>query len=810
MADLLIELFSEEIPARMQAKASDDLKRVMITALKEAGLTFEGADAYATPRRLALSVTGLPNATPDISEERRGPRADAPEQAIAGFLRGAGLAREDLVEREDNKGTFLYAVIEQKGRATADVISAALTSTIRNFPWSKSQRWNLFDLKWVRPLHSILCIFDGEIVEGGVFTKNMVLDDGSPSPDVIEFSNVTRGHRFMAPDAFTVTGFADYKQKLLDHMVILDPARRQTLIHDTAQTLVSAVGLELVEDTGLLAEVAGLVEWPVPMIGSFDANFLEVPEEVLQLTMKKDQKYFVTRDPATGKLANKFIFTANIEPSDDGSAVTGGNERVLAARLADARFFYEQDLKTKLEDNLPALEGIVFHKDLGTVAERVERIKKLSRYLADFIPGCDADEAERAASLCKADLVSGMVNEFASLQGVMGRYYALEQGESNAVADAIRDHYAPLGPDDACPTAPVSIAVALAEKLDTLVGFFAIDQKPTGSKDPYALRRAALGVVRLITENMLTIDLQRALKMAFASLCITLLRSKYSEFTEQYGDPSDVSWHTYLSIYREINETETSSVFQRSGSVDLRSNGFVKETVKEEGRVIQRSVIKEDVLMRYLINENKVAFFSPVAKVGSVSDIGEYDEQLRLKASYEVSSDLLTFFGDRLKVQQRDKGVRHDLIDAVFSKGDDDLVRVLSRVSALSAFLDSDDGANLLAGYKRAANILKIEEKKDGKAYDQAVDIDGLGAGEAVTLANALTKTQADASSALEAEKFDAAMAALSTLRTPIDAFFDKVKVNDDDAAVRANRLALLSEIRSAVNTVADFSLIEG
>lgn len=696
MADLLIELFSEEIPARMQAKASDDLKRMMTAALKEAGLTFDGADAYATPRRLALSVMGLPTATPDISEERRGPRADAPEQAIAGFLRGAGVEREDLVEREDKKGAFLYAVIEQKGRATADVVAEALAHTIRNFPWPKSQRWGDGTLKWVRPLHSILCQFDGAVVDLDV--------DGFTAGDS------TRGHRFMAPDEFAVTGFAGYKQKLLDHKVILDPARRQTLIRDTAQTLASAAGLELVDDAGLFTEVAGLVEWPVPMIGSFDANFLEVPEEVLQLTMKKDQKYFVTRDPATGKLANKFIFAANIEPSDDGSAVTGGNERVLAARLADAQFFYEQDLKGKLEDNLPALEDIVFHKELGTVAERVERIKKLSRYLADFIPGCDADEAERAASLCKADLVSGMVYEFPEVQGVMGRYYALEQGESAAVADAICDHYAPLGPNDECPSAPLSIAVALAEKLDTLVGFFGIGQIPTGSKDPFALRRAGLGIIRVIEENRVRANLPNILELA------------------------------------------------------LKLHGF------------------EDYTAIYAVCE---------------------------------------FLGTRLIHSFRSRGIEHYVLYAAINPGEQrdlglmiydqkDIVLLVFKILALNEFLDTDDGANLLAGYKRAANILKIEEKKDGKAYNQKVEGKLLASDEEKALAVALGTAQADAEAALEAEKFEAAMAVLSTLRAPIDAFFEKVKVNDDDAAVRANRLALLSSIRDAVNTVADFSLIEG
>lgn len=688
MADLLIELFSEEIPARMQAKAAADLKRLMGDALKEAGLTVDTADAYATPRRLALHMTGIPERTPDVREERRGPRADAPDKAIEGFLRGAGVAREDLVEREDKKGTFLYAIIEREGRGAADVVAEALASTIKNFPWPKSQRWGAGTLRWVRPLHSILCLFDGAVVAMDI--------------DGVKAGDSTCGHRFMALEEFSVSGFADYKQKLLDHKVILDPVRRQTLIRDTAQTLASAAGLELVADEGLIAEVAGLVEWPVPMLGTFDADFLGVPEEVLILTMKKDQKYLVTRDPATGKLANKFIFTANIEPSDDGSAVTGGNERVIAARLSDAKFFWEQDLKGKLEDNLPALNDIVFHIDLGTVAERVNRIKKLARYLADFIPRCDADEAARAAELAKADLVSGMVYEFPEVQGVMGRYYAQEQGESEAVADAIRDHYAPLGPSDECPSAPASIAVALAEKLDTLVGFFGIDQKPTGSKDPYALRRAALGVIRLITENGLRVPLVDA---------------------------------------------------ERAAADNYRS---------QEGYFVDKA------------------------------------------------TGLLAFFGDRLKVQQRDKGVRHDLIDAVFAKGDDDLVRILNRVAALSDFLETDDGANLLAGYKRAANILKIEEKKDGTSYDKPVEVAKLGATEAEDLSGALARAKEAAENALMSEDFEGAMAALSVLRAPIDTFFDEVIVNAEDGAVRANRLALLSEIRTAVNTVADFSVIEG
>ncbi len=778
MSDLLIELFSEEIPARMQGKAADDLKRMMSDKLKEAGLTSDTADAFATPRRLALHMTGIPTSTPDVREERRGPRADAPEKAIEGFLRGAGVARADLVEREDKKGTFLYAVIEREGRAAAEVIAEALNDTIRNFPWPKSQRWGRQSvdpgsLKWVRPLHSILCLLDGAVVDLEI--------------DGIKAGDTTHGHRFMAPEAFAVTGFADYKQKLLDHKVILDANRRQTLIRDTAQTLASAAGLELVADEGLIAEVAGLVEWPVPMLGSFDASFLEVPEEVLILTMKKDQKYLVTRDPATRRLANKFIFTANIEPSDDGSAVKQGNERVLAARLSDAKFFYEQDLKGKLEDNLPALEDIVFHKDLGTVADRVERIKKLSRYLADFIPGCDADEADRAAELCKADLVSGMVYEFPEVQGVMGRYYAQAQGESDAVADAIRDHYAPLGPNDECPSAPVSVAVALAEKLDTLVGFFGIDQKPTGSKDPYALRRAALGVIRLITENNLRVPLDQVIRCAISDY--------YNASLDQLG------------LMPKIRDCFDASLVIGDNDPEMMKLISSPSLMAQLGR--------QDDLAKHMIQTFGFKDILDLVDFDAEEDLENvsiaFERYSKIAANTKVATEELPLFSaERLKVQQRDKGVRHDLIDAVFAKGDDDLVRILNRVSALSAFLETDNGANLLAGFKRAANILKIEEKKDGVSYGKPVEVARLGAPEAEALSGALARAKEAAENALISEDFEGAMAALSGLREPIDAFFEHVKVNDDNADVRANRLALLSEIRSAVNTVADFSMIEG
>ncbi|WCL53793.1 glycine--tRNA ligase subunit beta [Gimibacter soli] len=687
MAELLIELFSEEIPARMQAKAAEDLKTLMTDALKAAGLAFEAADAYATPRRLVLTVTGLPVVTPDVSEERRGPRADAPEKAIEGFLKGAGVTLDQCEKREDPKGTFLYAVIEKKGQKTADVVAKALEDAIRNFPWPKSQRWGAGSLRWVRPLQSILALLDGAVVPVSV--------------DGIVAGNTTRGHRFMAPDMFAVADFADYKDKLLAHKVMLDPADRMALIENAAQSLAADKGLTLVEDKGLLAEVAGLVEWPVPLMGGFDPAFLDVPEEVLIQTMRKDQKYFVARD-AAGKLAPVFITVANIVPSDGGQMVAAGNERVLTARLSDAKFFWETDLKVTLESRLPKLEEIVFHIKLGTVAERVERMVKLAGALADAC-GADRAEAERAARLAKADLVSGMVGEFPEVQGAMGRYYALRQGESAAVADAIKEHYSPLGPNDACPTAPVSIAVALAEKLDTLVGFFGIDEKPTGSKDPYALRRAALGIIRLIVENKLRVNLRFVIRKA----------------AELYG-------------------------------------------------------------------------------------IGFDDER-----SSSVSIQLIEFFHDRLSHQFRDEGIRHDMVAASMMFGkelESNLTRLKNRVAALRDFLATDDGVNLLAGYKRAANIIA----KSGKDVFAEPTAALLQMDEERALFDKAVNEGAAVNAALEAEDFEGAMKILAGFRKPIDAFFDAVLVNADDEAVRDNRYALLHSFKNAVDRVADFSLIEG
>ena len=693
MSELLLELQSDEIPARMQARASEDLARLLGDALKTQGLVPEALEAFATPRRLAVAVKGLPEAQPDLEEERRGPRVDAPAQAIEGFLKSTGLTRDQLEERTEGKGTFLFARISRKGRPTFEVLPEIITGVIRSFPWPKSMRWgehsiSTDSLRWVRPLQSILCLWDGQVVPLEV--------------EGVRSGNITRGHRFMGPSPFPVNNAEEYRTKLRVSRVVLDLADRQRIIDAGARKLAEAAALELIEDPGLLAENAGLTEWPVPLMGQFDESFLAVPPEVIQLTMRANQKYFALRVPETGKLANRFICVSNVEASDGGKAIVAGNERVLAARLSDAKFFYETDLKTRLEARLPRLGEIVFHEKLGTLAAKVERVARLARDLARFIPNCDTDLAERAACLAKADLVTGMVGEFPELQGVMGGYYAEAEGEPLQIAQAIREHYSPVGPNDACPTAPVSVAVALADKLDTLTGFFAINEKPTGSKDPYALRRAALGVIRLILENELRLPLLPVLEAA-------------------------------------------------------------RKALGQDG------------------------------------------------ADGAVDQSLLDFFADRLKVQQREAGVRHDLIDAVFSLGgEDDLMRLLARVSALGTLLASEDGSNLLAGYRRAANILRIEEKKDGRRFDGAVDPALFTQGEERALHEALLGARAEVDGLLKVEDFGGAMSVLARLRPLVDAFFDNVTVNAEDAAVRANRLNLLNALRAAVHTVADFGRIEG
>jgi glycyl-tRNA synthetase beta chain len=686
MPDLLLEFLSEEIPARMQARAADDLKKIVTDRLVAAGLVYDGAKAFATPRRLALSVHGVLARQPDIKEEKKGPRVGAPEGAIAGFLKAAGLKSiGEAKVQSDKKGDFYVAVIDRPGRAAIDVIGEILSETVRSFPWPKSMRWGSGRLTWVRPLHSIVATFGPETEEPDV----VAFDIGG-----IKAGNETRGHRFMAPAPFTVRRFDDYIAKLEKAKVVLDPARRADLILVDAKNLAFAQGYELVEDAALLAEVAGLVEWPVVLMGSFDKAFLSIPNEVVRTTIRNNQKCFVLRDPQTVKLVNKFILVANEETSDGGKVIVSGNERVIRARLSDAKFFYEADLKTKLEDRLPKFSQIVFHEKLGSQAERIERIERLATELAPLVKA-DVAKVKRAARLCKADLLTDMVSEFPELQGLMGRYYAEAQGEDEAVARACEDHYKPKGPDDMVPADPVSIAVALADKMDTLVGFWTIDEKPTGSKDPYALRRAALGVIRIIIDNKLRLRLLQA---------------------------------------------------------------FAK-TVE----------------------------------------------------NFPVGKDLLSFFADRLKVQLREQGARHDLVDAVFAlEGQDDLLLIVRRVEALGKFLDTDDGKNLLAGIKRGANILRIEEKKDKRDYTGAPYSKLFAEPQEKALAEAIVTAKKDASTAVAKEDFAAAMSAMAKLRPHVDAFFEKVTVNADDPKLRENRLKLLNEIREATRAVADFSKIEG
>jgi glycyl-tRNA synthetase beta chain len=716
MPDLLIELFSEEIPARMQAKAADDLRRMVTDKLVAEGLVYEGAKAFVTPRRLALTVHGIPARQPDLKEERKGPRVGAPDAAIQGFLKGAGLASLDeaKIEKDPKKGEFYVALIEKPGRAAIEVIAEFLPVIVRTFPWPKSMRWGARSAKpgaltWVRPLHSIVATFGLETEDPDVVTFSI---------DGIETGQSTFGHRFMAPAAISVRRFEDYEAKLHAAKVVLDPQRRKDIILEDAKGLAFAQGFELVEDHPLLDEVAGLVEWPVVLMGSFDASFLSIPGEVIRATIRNNQKCFVVNDPKTDKLAPKFILVSNIEATDGGNAIVAGNERVIRARLSDAKFFYETDLKTKLEARLPKFEQIVFHEKLGTQAERIARIERLAAELAPLV-GADVEKVRRAARLAKTDLLTEVVGEFPEVQGLMGKYYAQAAGEDASVAAAIEEHYKPQGPADRVPTDPVSIVVALADKIDTLVGFWAIDEKPTGSKDPYALRRAALGVIRLLVENALRLSLLSAAKSAITGL-------------------------------------------------------------KEAG-----------------------------ARHGLVD-------------ADRLPQDLLSFFADRLKVQLREQGARHDLVDAVFALGNQnaegssgqqnaqgDLLMIVRRVEALGKFLDSDDGKNLLAGTKRAANILRIEEKKDGKAFDGAPDPTLYRLDEEKALATAIDRVKTDAGEAVATEDFAAAMGVMAGLRPAVDAFFDKVKVNDDDPKVRENRLKLLNEIREATRAVADFSKIQ-
>ena len=695
MPDLLIELFSEEIPARMQARAREDLKALVTNGLVEAGLTYASAGVFSTPRRLTLTLDGLSSESRPVKEERKGPRADAPAAALEGFLRSTGLTLDQLERRDDKKGgVTLFAVLEKPGRQAAEIIAEVLETTIRNFPWPKSMRWGSGNLRWVRPLHSILCIL---VDEAGATTVPLSIDG-------IQAANTTAGHRFLSPARFAVTSLDDYVVKLKRAHVVLDSAEREAAIWQGASNLAFAAGLELVEDRALLAEVAGLVEWPVPLMGRIGDDFLHLPPEVLQTSMKEHQKFFSVRNPKTGRIEG-FVTVANTETADHGATILKGNQKVLSARLSDARFFWENDLrvaKAGMGEWLDGLKAVTFHNKLGSQADRIARIASLARHIAPLV-GADADMAHQAATVAKADLRSAMVGEFPELQGLMGMYYAKAAGLPDAVAHAARDHYSPLGPTDTVPADPVSIAVALADKIDTLTGFWAIDEKPTGSKDPFALRRAALGVIRLILSNALRLDL-RALR--------------------QIGDSA----------------------------------------------------------------------IPAVLKSGAGND-----------------DSLLSFFHDRLKVFLKDQGIRHDLIDACLAMpGHDDLTLLVKRAEALAAFLKTEDGPNLLAGFKRANAILSQAEAKDGVEYSYGADLKFAETDVERALFTALDHTEATITPAVQAEDFAAAMSAMATLRAPIDAFLDATQINTDNAILRRNRLNLLHRIRAICSGVADLTKVEG
>lgn len=693
MTDLLLELFSEEIPARMQKGAADDLKRLVASALKAEGYEGLTLEAHVTPRRLVLHVEGLSSAQPDLREERKGPKVGAPDKAIEGFLKSVGKTLDEVDVQSGPKGDFYVAINERKGRATADVIAAIVPQVVRSFPWPKSQRWGSSSLRWVRPLHNILCLLGGKVVPFQI--------------EEITSGDQTSGHRFLAPDLFRVTSYDDYESGLAKAFVVLDREKRKEAILKGALEAASTAGFELIEDQGLIDEVAGLVEWPVVLTGKIDDDFMDVPAEVLITAMRSHQKYFSMNDKATGKLAPRFVVVANMETPDEGAAIVDGNERVLRARLSDAKFFWDQDRKQKLETRLGGLKDMVFHARLGSVHDKVIRVEKLAERCAELI-GANKIDAKRAAHLAKADLLTEMVAEFPDLQGLMGRYYAEGDGERDAVGDAIRDHYAPQGPNDECPTAPVSVALALAEKIDILTGFWAIDEKPTGSRDPFALRRAALGCIRLVLENNLRINLL--------------------------------------------------DLFQWSSNQHMIDGSTTKRRV----------------------------------------DFAEI-------------SDLMSFFADRMKPYFREKGVRHDLIDAVFALGgQDDLVLIVERVKALEEFLATDEGVDLVALYRRAVNILGKEEKKDKTEFKGNADAALFEQDEERQLSAEMADVLQQARGAIEDEDFKGALAAMSTLRGPVDAFFENVIVNTDDAKVRVNRLLLLSQIRSVLESVAVFSRIEG
>ena len=735
MTDLLIELFSEEIPARMQAKAREDLRRLVTDGLVEAGLHYKSAGAFSTPRRLCLTIEGLSDESPTLREERKGPSVSAPEAAVQGFLRSTGLTMDQLEKRDDKKGQVYFAVVEKPGRKAPEIVAEVLETTIRSFPWPKSMRWGAGSLRWVRPLHSILCLLTSES-GAEVVALNV---------DGIEAGNTTEGHRFMAPGRFAVSGFDDYRAKLAAAKVRLDSSEREEHIWHDAQNMAFARGLDLVEDRGLLAEVAGLVEWPVVLLGDIAPDFLDLPPEVLQTSMKEHQKFFSVRNPKTGRIEG-FVTVANRETADHGATILQGNLKVLSARLSDAKFFWENDLRTVRAEGLEGmgagLADVTFHNKLGSQADRIQRIEALAREIAPLV-GASPDLAAEAARVVKADLRSAMVGEFPELQGVMGGYYARAAGLPDAVANACKAHYSPLGPSDEVPSEPVSVAVALADKIDTLTGFWAIDEKPTGSKDPFALRRAALGVIRLVLGGEFRLHLDRIFDAQ-------ILRHRF-------GD--DGVKGPLLSV--------------------LAAHGFHAEL------------------------DQKIAQLGDSAR--------EWLETAKSGGVGKISDDLVAFFHDRLKVHLRDEGIRHDVIDAVLMMPNrDDLTLVIKRAEALSAFLKTDDGENLIQGFKRANNILAQAEEKDGVEYSYGADPKFAESDEERALFAALDAAEAAITPAMTAEDFGAAMGAMASLRAPIDAFFEAVQVNSDNQVVRRNRLNLLSRIRQICLSVADLTRIEG
>ena len=740
MPNLLIELFSEEIPARMQAGAAENLKTLVTNGLVEAGLTYSGAKAFSTPRRLALAVEGVSAESPAVREERKGPKVGAPEKAIEGFLRGAGISRDDLVERETPKGVIYFATIEKEGRAAEAIVAETLEATIRNFPWPKSMRWGDGSLRWVRPLHSIICLFEDE-------AGSRVVDF---EIDGIKSGATTEGHRFMAPKRFSVTSFDDYEAQLKRAFVVLDAKERADHIWDDASNQAFANGLELVEDNGLLMEVAGLVEWPVVLMGNIDETFLDLPPEVLQTSMKEHQKFFSVRNPKTNRI-ERFVTVANKRTSDNGATILAGNQKVLAARLSDAKFFWENDLrvaKDSIETWTAQLSNVTFHNKLGSQADRIERISALARDIAPFV-GADEDDAEKSAKMAKADLSSEMVYEFPELQGLMGRYYAKAAGLSDEIAAVAEEHYAPLGPSDNVPSAPLSVIVALADKIDTLTGFWAVSEKPTGSKDPFALRRAALGVIRLVRENNLSLRLER-----FVSL--QLIRHKIGILGSSSSDETDI-------LRQVLSEIGTHGAFE-------------------------------------------VAYRVIEGRAGGGADFKQLGQDLT-----DTLCDLMSFFHDRLKVHLKDEGIRHDVIDACLANPlNDDLRLIAERATALEGVLNTDEGANLVQGFRRANNILKQAELKDGVEYSYGADFKYAETDEEKVLFAALDQAAEAITASLALGDHVGAMAAMAELRHPVDAFFEAVQINVDNEVLRRNRLNLLSRIRSVCGQVADLAQLEG